>query len=100
MNGTDISLKEGLKSGTHSYYQEHILSQKCILDQECVLNHLEIITIPPPTLNLPPLPMREERFRLKEIVFYNLSIYLFNIFEILIIKLIIFLNLQIVNPLY
>ena len=77
----DISLKEHLKSGTHSYYQEHILSQECILDQECVLNHLEIVKIPPPTLNLPPLPMREERFRLKEIVFYNLFIYLFNILK-------------------
>ena len=42
--GTDISLKERLKSGTRSYYQElHILSQERILNQECVLNDLEII---------------------------------------------------------
>ena len=64
--------------------------------QEWVLNHLEIIksffqllTWPPPsTLNLPPIsrpptPLREVRFRLKEIVFYNLFIYLFNIIGIL-----------------
>ena len=43
---------------------------------------------PPSTLNLPPIsrppsPLREVRFRLKEIVFYNLFIYLFNIIELL-----------------
>ena len=31
-NGTDISLKECLKSGTHSYYQERGLSQEHILN--------------------------------------------------------------------
>ena len=29
-NGTDISLKERLKSGKHSYYQERVLSQEHI----------------------------------------------------------------------
>ena len=63
----EISLKEHLKSRTLSYYQKR------------VLNHLEIII----TLSLPPLPqspsrVRERRFRLKEIVFYSLFIYLYN----------------------
>ena len=48
----------------------------------------------------PPLPqspfrVREGRFRLKEIVFYNSFIYLYNIIEILIMKF--FLNLQILE---
>ena len=42
-NGTEIALKECLKSGTCSYYQERVLSRERILNQECVLNHLEII---------------------------------------------------------
>ena len=41
----DISLKEHLKSGMRSYYQEHLRSQERILNQECMLNHLEIIKI-------------------------------------------------------
>ena len=36
-------LKERLKSGTSSYYQERVLSRERILNQECALNHLEII---------------------------------------------------------
>ena len=51
--GLDISLKECLKSGTCSYYPEHVLSQKCISNQECVLNHLEIIKWPPPSKPAP-----------------------------------------------
>ena len=35
-------LKERLKSGTRSDYQERVLSRERILNQECVLNHLEI----------------------------------------------------------
>ena len=80
----EISLKEHLKSRTLSFYQKR------------VLNHLEIII----TLSAPPLPqspfrVREGRFRLKEIVFYNSFIYLYNIIEILIMKF--FLNLQILE---
>ena len=47
-NGTDISLKERLTSGTLSFYQELILSQEWISNHECVLIHLEIIKRPPP----------------------------------------------------
>ena len=36
-------LKERLKPGTRSYYQERILSRERILNQKCVPNHLEII---------------------------------------------------------
>ena len=36
-NGTEIAWKERLKSGTHSYYQECVLSRERILNQECVL---------------------------------------------------------------
>ena len=56
-NWIDISLKERLKSGTRSYYQEHVLRQVHILNQECMLNNLEIINIcfwfDHPTLNPP-----------------------------------------------
>ena len=47
----------------------------------------------PPPLNQPPnswaytSSMREGKFMLKEIVFYNLFIYIFNIIEILIMKI-------------
>ena len=63
----DISLKERLKSGMHSYYQEPVLSQERILNQEGVLNHLKMIKRPPyskttPPLPRPPSPMREGRF--------------------------------------
>ena len=80
----EISLKEHLKSRTLSFYQKR------------VLNHLEIII----TLSAPPLPqspfrVREGRFRLKEIVFYNSFIYLYNVIEILVMKF--FLNLQILE---
>ena len=42
-NGTGIAWKERLKSVTHSYYQERVLSWESILNQEFVLNHLEIV---------------------------------------------------------
>ena len=62
----DISLKERLKSGMHSYYQEPVLSQERILNQEGVLNHLKMIKRPPYSkpnlLPRPPSPMREWRF--------------------------------------
>ena len=65
--------------------------------QECGLNYPEIIKR---FLTRPPSPVSAEWiFRLKEIVFYNLFIYLFNIIEILIKKIILFFfNLRIVHP--
>jgi len=55
--GTDISLKERLTLGTHSFYQERILSQEGISNQKCVLNHLEIIIRPSPySIPAPPFP--------------------------------------------
>ena len=50
-NGTEIAWKERLKLGTHSCYQELILSREHILNQECVLNHLGIINPIPAPLN-------------------------------------------------
>ena len=56
--------------------------------QECGLNYPEIIKR---FLTRPPSPVSAEWIvRLKEIVFYNLFIYLFNIIEILIKKIILF----------
>ena len=74
-NRMDISLNEYLKSGTHSCYQECVLSQECILNPKCMLNHLERTErfFWFDHLNSPPFPrptslMREGRFSLKEIV--------------------------------
>ena len=69
-NRTDISLKERLKSGTRSYY--HFKSGMFIL------NHKEIIKRPPHSKHAS-LSWGGGRFRMKDIVFYDLFINLFNV---------------------